>query len=410
MARPLKYPLAFGLLLLASIQAAFLAPYFILVPGERVNLFTPLLTLLPALVAAFGSPRATGQRSCLPWAALGIGLGVAALSSEVPAPSLLRAFAFYAPAVSGLICAWLLFRGGEGLELFFNCLTACFAVLTGAHFVFGTDTPLFGLHHHALAGMLLLLAAGPLRLCHTRRGPVRWAAVLLLCLGYGLCLSVGSRYLALLPLALIPLLWGLGILRPKAALAGTLGAVLVGAMFFYSFPAKIPRMSGYESTFYRLEGIPASLELVRQHPLLGIGIRAPRAHMLLQYEPVFGMADKQTFLEVVQRNITADNQYLSLLVDIGLPLGLLYFVLIWQLLRGYLITALHDKAQESTGMVLLIPLTASLIHFLIYDGLYYPQISWFFHLLLGIGAWHSSGAENRAHPDNGAGQRDSVAL
>jgi ABC-type uncharacterized transport system YnjBCD ATPase subunit len=35
-------------------------------------------------------------------------------------------------------------------------------------------------------------------------------------------------------------------------------------------------------------------------------------------------------------------------------------------------------------VVLLLPLTASLLHFQFFDGLLFPQLSWFFHILLGL--------------------------
>jgi predicted membrane metal-binding protein len=35
-------------------------------------------------------------------------------------------------------------------------------------------------------------------------------------------------------------------------------------------------------------------------------------------------------------------------------------------------------------LALFLPITAVLLHSILYDSLLYPQVSWFFHLLLGL--------------------------
>lgn len=381
-----NHKLALPLLMLVSAQATFLVPYVVLVSGERTNLFTPALMLLPAFTLCFGAPLAAAQRTWLPWAVLGLGLGATSLASTAPFPALLRAFAFFVPAVAGLLCARRLLLDDALLRLFLHFLTFCFTGLIAVWYFFGQSPPFSDLHHHALTGVLVLLSAGPLYLCLTRRGALRWGAALLLAFGYVLCLLAGSRFIVLAPLVLLPFLWAVGRLRLSTTMSLVAVAVLFAGLFFYAKPYKIFRLNNYESTFYRLEGIPASLELIRQHPLLGIGIRTPRDGMLAAYEPVFGMVDRETFLEVVKRNVTADNQYLSLPVGVGLPLATLYFFLIYQLFRGYLFKVFRNGSATAGENAFLIPLLVTVLHFLFYDGLFYPQVSWFFHLLLGVGA------------------------
>lgn len=384
---------AFWLLAAASVQAALLAPYVVLVPGERTNLFSPLLMLLPALALLPGAKQCWFGRSFACWTALAAGFTAVSLAGPEPIPALLRAFAFVAPAASGLFCAWRLFSDPGGRRAFLHLLSLCFAALCAAWLLF-RGTPHFAeLHHHALTGTLVLLAAGPISLLRDGRRGLRALGAALLALGFVLCLAAGSRYLAVLPLALIPLAWGTGRIGRTPALLGLAAALVLAAAFFQAKPDKVPRVNNYESTFYRLEGIPASLTILARHPLAGIGIRTERAALLADYEPVLGMADKASFLAVVGKNVTADNQYLSLPVGVGLPLALLYFGLIWRLVRRYRTGALRDPARGAAELAPAIPLAATLLHFCLYDGLFYPQISWFFHLLLGLGAFAAPGGE-----------------
>lgn len=397
--------LAFVLLLAASVQAALLVPYVILVPGERTNLFSPLLMLLPALALLPGVRRDWLRGSFLAWAILGAGLAVTAVLSPEPAPGLMRAFAFFAPAASGLFCAWRLLSDDGRARCFLHLLTFCYCALGAGYWLFGQTAHYQGLHHHALTGAMVLLAAGPFSLLLSRSRGRQLAGAVLLALGMALCLAAGSRYLAVLPFVLIPAGWAAGRLRPAAALGGIAAAAAIAAFFFYANPEKIPRVNNYESTFYRLEGIPASLQIIRQHPLAGIGIRTSRGALLAEYEPLFGMTDKATLLSVVEKNVTSDNQYLSLPVGIGLPLSFLYFFLLWQLFRRYHAGTLKGSTGSIAMRAPAIPLAATMVHFFLYDGLFYPQINWFFHLLLGLGAFAAPAGQDTLNGRTGDSAR-----
>ncbi len=379
----LALPLPSILLLLVSVQAALLVPYAILVPGERTNLLTPTLVLLPALLLLPRFFRTEPLRRWLPWLVLGVGLVAVSWTSPDPLPALFRSYAFYVPTAAGILCGSQLFRSEAELGPFFLVQTLCFALLAGACLLFGTPPYFFDFHQHALTGMLVLLSAGPVHLMLTRPGLPRWGAALLLALGYLVCFLAESRFLVLLPLVLVPLLLLRGRLRLGLAVPALLGAALLAGLFFLLFPQKALRYTNYESTFYRLEGIPASLELIRMKPWTGIGIRTPRAELLTAYEPSLGMVDKEGFLEVVKRNVTSDNQYLSLPVGVGLPLAVLYFFLAGRLLLRFFTGRGRFSLESAVGKALAFPLLATLIHMFLYDGLFYPQICWFFHLMLG---------------------------
>lgn len=385
------------------VQATFLVPYVVLVPGERTNVFTALLVLLPLLQVAWERLRtenfaAFPWRTVLPWAALAAGLAVSAMASPEPIPAALRAFAFLSPAVAGLVCGHGVFRSPKARQLLFHILTCCFAGLTFSHLIFGALPSFMGLHHHALAGTLVLLSVGPIHMAGQEGRFRRATAVGLLLTGGVVCFIAGSRFVILLPFVLIPVYVAFQSLSVRRAALAILASVVVAGMFFVVFPGKIPRAVNYESTFYRVEAFPATWAIVKQQGLLGVGIRTPRRSFLESFEPVFGMVSRDGFLEVVDRNVTWDNQYLSLLCGIGVPLSLLYFLLTGRLLGGYLRRAWRQEIDHATERAITFALLASVIHFAVHDGLFYPQISWFFHLLLGVGAYYLPGAVPRSLP------------
>jgi len=382
---------ALTLLFLVCAQAALLQPYLVLLPGERTNLFTPLLALLPLIPLWRQCRSAWGRRHWAVWLLLGVGLaGCARLSAE-PASSLARVFAFWAPASSGLFCGAVLLGQADSRRLFFRCLTTCFAAVTAMHFVLASPPKFLGWHHHALTGVLLLLSAGPLHWLLSASGWGRIAPAALLAAGYALCFQAGSRFAVLLPILIF---CGLAISGRAGWLRSLALAALVAALalcFFAANPGKLLRFDNYESTSYRLEGVSAAFDLMRQHPLAGIGIRTSRVELLQDFVPSFGTADRDFFLGVLARNVTLDNQYLSLPVGVGIPLAVLYFFLVGRLFLRFGRAAAAHRLDSATDMALLVPLAGTVLHLAIYDGLFYPQVGWFFHLLLGLAASLSPG-------------------
>jgi O-antigen ligase len=400
---------------LVCLHAAFLAPYVILVPGERTNVFTSVLLFLLLLQLVLFRLRkelwaAFPWRTVLPWLLLTAGLAVSALASSNLFPAALRAFAFIGPAAAGLVCGYGLFRSQEGRQFLFPLLTFCYAGLTLSHLFFGAMPSFMGLHHHALAGTLLLLSAGPIRLAgHTSR-LWRGVAGILLVLGAVVCFMAGSRFVILLPFVLIPVYVAFKSISLRQAALGGVVSSLVAGVFFTVFPGKVPRAVNYESTFYRVEAFPATWEILKQYPLLGVGIRTPRRPFLESFEPVSGMVSRDGFLAVVDRNVTWDNQYLSLLCGVGVPLTLLYLFLAGRLLATYLRRAWRQEIDHATERAVSFALLASVIHFAVHDGLFYPQISWFFHLLLGVGAYYLPGEAPSLTPLRQPAEPDGLGL
>ena len=154
----------FGVILwcLACLHATFLLPYVVLVPGDRTNLFTAAIVSLPGIALAVSRKVAIRWASIVAWVLLAVGLVVSACMSPTPFASILRAIAFWLPAASGLFCAYELSQYPAARKIIFTVYSLCFAGLSGAHLIFGCFPSFLGLHHHALAGALLLLAAGPI--------------------------------------------------------------------------------------------------------------------------------------------------------------------------------------------------------------------------------------------------------
>ena len=141
----------------------------------------------------------------------------------------------------------------------------------------------------------------------------------------------------------------------------------------------------WENVAYRAENYPFSYHIALRHPLLGIGARAPREKYLEDYSIHYPYITKGNFAFSVGNIRTSENIFLTFLADFGFPFFLLYsgsvVLLFIRLVRH---TLQGDKANVIQPICILLPLTAGLLHLMILDGLYLPQVSWFFHILLGL--------------------------
>lgn len=136
---------------------------------------------------------------------------------------------------------------------------------------------------------------------------------------------------------------------------------------------------------YRLESYPFSWHIVKQHPLFGIGLRTPRTQFLTDYRVGDTSFDRKSFTIDVNHIVTSENIFLTLMVGLGLPFVVLYcFALVILLLRlaSSLLRAIPTTLIHP--VVLCVLLVAAILHGLTTDVLLYPQINWFFHILLGL--------------------------
>lgn len=249
-------------------------------------------------------------------------------------------------------------------------------------------------HWHPVADRLILLSFAPLALLSARS---RWAvvaAVLLLFASY-ILLLFGARTAAMGSAVVIPVLLGIFAsvlrdwrLKQVAVLLVVLFAVSLtaGNHFFYHDPNLVKKWGKEgESVAYRAENIFFSWKIATDHPLLGIGLLAPRDEILKNYQPRYPYVSKETFAQWTSRLKTSENMFFTFMADLGLPFTIIYAASVIFLLFKLLRMVFHPPVEFIFHpLVLLLPISGALLHYQVVDGLLHPQLSWFFHILLGL--------------------------
>jgi hypothetical protein len=236
--------------------------------------------------------------------------------------------------------------------------------------------------NHPLTDVIFLLSFAPLTLLGRKsRNSVLLGAVLLsLCYAI-LCLS--ER----LSVVLIPV--GLGILgvlfralRWKHLLAALIViAIIIGLSAHHILWFKLNK----EYPYYRIENFFFSVDIAKQHPVFGIGLRSPREQFLRDYQIKYPYVTKEQFAKDVAEIVTADNQILTFLSGLGFPFTILYGLgLLTLLVKLIRMTFRPPPEFFLPPLALLFPLCLALAHWQLYDGLLFAQNSWFFHILLGL--------------------------
>jgi len=378
---------------LTCLQAAFLKPYIVLVAGERSNLFTGLLcavSLLAACCLRRGQWKAWRSPEFLVSAVLLIFAVLSSAFSSSPRVASFRAFVVMASGLGGFWCARALFNNPERrLRLTWFCFSMLgVALLLGivGRITAGRTEHLMDVNPHPFASRIMLLSFAPLVLLHGTRRSVKPAAALMLCIVYVVLYLSTLRSAVLIPLLLVVPAYLIGSLRPRhflLTLALFLGAT---ACFFYHCPGKRLQLEGYyEPVRYRVESYPFSWHIAKRNPLLGIGLRAPRDQYLEDYEVKSVCGAEAELAGSVRHVVTFENVFLTFMTDLGFPFALLYTAALAFLLTRLTRMAMRrDLACAIAPAALLLPLTAAILHFLVFDGLLHPHVSWFFHVLLGL--------------------------
>jgi len=372
-----------------SCQLALQHPSWLLVPGERTNLFSAWLCFLTLVVAVvFGKVGARHRRSpeFLISAALAVMAAGSGLVSLTPLASAFRVFALLASGLGGFWCARILLATPENQRRF-TCLCLWLLgallllsflgyILTGyiEHFICDRS--------HPLTNVIILLSFAPLSLLSRKSRPMVGLGVLLLGLSYiALCLSERIS-VVFIPLAVCLAGALFGTLRWKYfALLGLVMALVVGVfhqkIIWHKLSPAYP--------VYRLESFPFSWNIAKQHPWLGIGLRAPREQFLHDYQIKHPGATETQFAQNVRDLVSPDNMLLTLMAGLGLPFTLTYLAALGMLLARLMGLAFKPPpGRFFHPLVLLFPLTVALVHFQLFDGLLFPQSCWFFHVLLGL--------------------------
>jgi hypothetical protein len=319
-------------------------------------------------------------------AALAVVAGVSGLFSLTPLSSSCRVFVLLASSLGGFWCARILLQTPENQRRF---IWFCLWLLGGllvfnllSYLVFAYTKHYTEGWAHPFTNVILLLSFAPLTLLGQKSRSLMVLGIVLLGLSYiTLCLSERISVVFIpLGVCLVGVLFG--TLRWKyfvliclvmALVVGVVHQKIIWHKFSLAYPA------------YRVENFLFSWSIVKKYPWLGIGLRAPREAFLQDYQPFYPAVTKEQFAKLTQEIVSADNQFLTLMVGLGLPFTLTYLAALGMLLARLVGLALKPPpGRLFHPLVLLFPLTVALVHFQFYDGLLFPQSCWFFHVLLGL--------------------------
>ena len=386
---------------LTCVQLAFLSPYVVVIPGERANVFSAILCAVSlGLAVAFGRKNSACARpsEIVISLILLVLVLLSGLFSLTPGSSSVRGFTVLASGLGGFWCARILLGSPErqsyflGLCIFLLCgilvLSAASMAISGSIFQY-VDS-----HWHPVADRLILLTFAPLALLGTNS---RWgtvAAVLLL-FGSYIILLFGARTAAMGSAVVIPIilclfaavLWEWRFKQIVVLLIVMFMVSLVaGNHFFYHDPNLVKKWGkGGESVAYRAENIFFSWKIATDHPLLGIGLLAPREKILESYQPRYPYVSKETFSQWTNRLRTSENMFFTFLADLGFPFTAIYTACVIILLFRLLRMVFHPPIEfVFHPLALLLPISGAVLHYQVVDGLLHPQLSWFFHILLGL--------------------------
>ena len=381
----------FVLFCATCLQLAFLKPYVVMIPGERANLFSGLLCAL-ALGAACSlgakPPLRKGAGEVGMSLALGMLMIVSGFMSLTPGSSSARGFVVLSSGLGGFWCARILLAT-ESRRRTFVWLSS--ALLGGillfsltSYLQVGNVYSFLDPNPHPLATKILLLWFAPLTLLVTGSRSAKALAVFLIVASYLVFYLSSLRSAVLIPFALciVAFLFQRFSLR---YLLSIIGVLLVVIIYFFGHLPDWKLGKEYEPAYYRVENYPFSWHIATKHPFLGIGLRAPREEFLKDYETKYPYVSKEQFLGSVQTIRSSENIFLTFMVEVGFPFILFYGVSLFVLLRQLL----HrigpvEHTDALPPIALLLPLTAALLHCLVFDALLHPQVSWFFHILLGL--------------------------
>jgi hypothetical protein len=376
--------------LFCCFQQTFLRPYVLLVPGERANVFSGLLCAMAFLAALLVLKT---QKPIWRWPEIFVclclsGLAVAsAWYSLVPFSAGLRVFVLLSSGLGGFWCARILLNDEVGRDRFFwLCLVllivASVVGLVG-FFILGRPSYILGTHEHPVNAILLLLWVGPLGLAATGRIKLKLASMVL-GLSYVVVILSGKMSAVWIPI-LAGAIGAVLMIRQKGRIVIILLALLGIAIFlsFYYVPGRYGASS--LSVWFRAENYPASLHIAKQRPVLGIGLCALRQPYLDDYKVQYPGITKNQFEEMLITNRSSENVFLTFITDLGFPFCILYVLslsyLLWKLLECFSASYCEGVSIE---LAILIPIVAVLFYSWFFDTLLYPQVNWFFHVLLGM--------------------------
>ena len=388
---------AFVLFCLTTVQLVFQQPYLVILPDERAKVFSAtlcLLTLMVTILVGRGEQRFRFGTDF--WISL-ILTGLALLSgifSLVPRQSLERVYVILSAGLAGYWCSKILLTQREFQRIFqwlVNGLLVCviFLALLGL-LLTGKPHEFLDFHWHPVGSRLLIMSFAPLSLAFGSHKTDRIAGVTILLMNLCAIYIVGN-YAFIQSIMIIPAIvavisffvfkWkGFSRQIVAAILALTIAA---GIFFAYVNPKQLDR--NHISVAYRIESIFFSVDIASKYPWLGNGLWAPRDSLAKDYTVQYPFVSAGQFCEWVRNQRTSEDLYLTFLADLGIPFFVLYFGSILYLLLKLIRFSKNPSASFAFHpSAIFLPLVAECLRFIIVDDLFEPQISWFFHILLGL--------------------------
>ncbi len=381
--------LTFLLFFFTTFNAAFLQPHVTLIPGIRAKLFTGVLCLASMIAALVFVRGGLKRLVSLEGVISAILLALAAVScamSPTPEESLSRGFTVMASSLGGFWCARLLLNTPERRFSFawyvFFLLAGVLVTCMITFFLRGNVWQLLDHNQHPLICRIVLMSFALLVMVFRKRRWLRISGVVLIALSFAVYSLSSIRSAMFMPLVIGGALLIVGAVRFRNVFAIIVPSlIIIGAVYYYTSlqEAKLP------GDYYRLESYAFSWDTAMKKPLLGIGLMAPRDEYLEAYEMCFNDMSKEKFVNTAKYLNSSENVFLTFMVGLGIPFTALYMLSVITLY----VLLVHRRRHANRRMVLpfpalLFPLTAGLLHFMVTDGLLQPQVSWFFHILLGM--------------------------
>ena len=389
--------LAWLLFLATSVHLGFLQPMLEIIPGEPAKVFSGLwcaATLLLLLIFQRSESLTWRSPAVLISLTLLLLVLVGSCLSPERASSLARAFVIMSAGLGGYWSARLLLRTPERQRFFLwfslGLLVAVMLLCGAGIWATGSIFRFLDVHYHPVGSRLILFSFVPLALACSSSHRKMAAGLVLLGIGYTELLLAGKN-LGMGSALVVPPVMGLlaACLRPWS---GRHLVLILTLLFLVSVtaghllrPIVAEKNRYHESVAYRLENIGFSWQLAREHPWFGIGLWSSRESYLKNYKVKYPFITKEDFSAWTRKLKTSENSFLTFMVDLGLPVILLYSGAVLVILSRLLAQAWQSPA---TGVIpplaLLLPLGGEILHMQVYDGLFHPQVSWFFHILLGL--------------------------
>lgn len=245
---------------------------------------------------------------------------------------------------------------------------------------------LFSANPIPAGSLLLLLSFGPLVWMSQVKTVWKFLMAGVLLLDVGVLILIGQRgpLLAVFVMAAVLMMQN----RRRVLLVLLVALAFVGAV--YQYKDKLPsymerKVTNWEGVLIRLEMYPIAWNILKEHPVMGIGFKTPIInHISPTYRPYFlGEKLNPPFYEKFKLLNTLDNMALSFLAETGLLFSAVYGGFFLWTVRGLKNRLLADDKWSPQDLACLAVLAGFLVHSLTFDSLKFPQLNWIFHSILG---------------------------